>query len=190
MSIARIALATVALACSLAHAEIEMVAEPNERNPVYHWWPKVQVPTGWVHAVADSYHLDVYGLAPRGVDFEKSDRVMYAKTLSKARETDVKTLAQFIARDHQKLRADAPQLVIKEVGSLATADGKRLRSFTLFPKYDGAYERVAYGEEGDFFVLFTLSAANRPAYEAALPAFAQLVKSYSGKPAQRKAADR
>src|SRR5690348_1214720 len=145
VAIARIGLTAVALfcACTPPRAEVEMVTEPNERNPVYHWWPKVEVPNGWVHAIADSFRLDIYGMAPRDVDFEKSDRVMYAKTFSKARETDVKTLAQFIARDHRKLRADAPQLVIKEVRALATARGKPLRCFTLFPKHEGAYERVA-----------------------------------------------
>jgi hypothetical protein len=170
------------LLCAPVSAEIEMIAEPNERNPIYHWWPKVDIPKGWARAPADSFHYDVSAMAPDGVEFDKADRVMYAQAVSKVSEPQAKTLSQFIARDHKKLRANASGPVIKPAPGLRTADGKRLQSFTLFPKTQGSWERVAYAEEGEFYLIFTLSARSKQSYQAASGAFEQLVRSYQGKP--------
>ena len=106
----------------------------------------------------------------------------YAKAVYKPREPQLNSLAMFIDSDHKTLRAKAPELEIKETAPLTTADGRRLRAFTCFPKTQGSWERVTYAEEGDFFLIFTLSARSLQSYQAAGPAFELLVRRYREKP--------
>ena len=166
-----------------ASAEIEMVAAPTDRGPVYHWWPKLVIPAGWHHDRNYSFYYSLNAIAPDGVSFEDAHTVMYAKVMYKPREPQIKSLEMFIDSDHKTIRAKAPGLEIKESAPLATADGKRLRSFTFFPATEGNWEHVAYGEEGDFYVIFTVSARSYEEYRAATSAFERLIGAYREKPA-------
>src|SRR5689334_4808472 len=166
-----------------ASAEIEMVAAPTDRGPVYHWWPKLVIPAGWHHDRNYSFHYSLNALAPEGVSFDDARTVMYAKVMYKPREPQIKSLQMFIERDQENIRAKAVGLEIKERTPLVTADGKQLRSFTFFPTTEGNWERVAYGEEDDFYLIFTISARSHEDYRAALPAFERLIETYREKPA-------
>lgn len=166
-----------------ASAEIEMVAAPTDRGPVYHWWPKLVIPAGWHHDRNFSFHYSLNAIAPDGVSFDDARTVMYAKAMYKPREPQIKSLEMFIDSDHKTVRAKAPGLEIKESAPLATADGKRLRSFIFFPATGGNWEHVAYSEEGDFYVIFTVSAHSYEEYRAATSAFERLIGDYREKPA-------
>jgi hypothetical protein len=71
---------------------------------------------------------------------------------------------------------------MSEAGSLTTADGQRLRSFSFFPKAKGNWERVAYGEEDEFFLLFTISARSLQAYKLKQADYEALVTRYRARP--------
>jgi len=161
-----------------ASAEIEMVAAPTDRGPVYHWWPKLVIPAGWHHDRNFSFYYSLNAIAPEGVSFDDAHTVMYAKAMNKPREPQVKSLEMFIDHDQKTIRAKAQGLEIHETTPLATADGKRLRSFTFIPTREGNWERVAYGEEGDFYLIFTISARSHEEYQAASPAFERLIGDY------------
>jgi hypothetical protein len=163
-------------------AEIEMLAAPTDRGPVYHWWPKLVVPAGWHHDRNYSFHYSLNAMAPEGVSFDDARTVMYAKVMYKPREPQIKSLDTFIERDQKSIRAKAAGLQIKESTPLSTADGKQLRSFTFFPTTEGNWEHVAYGEEGDFYLIFTISARSEEEYRAARPAFERLIGDYREKP--------
>ena len=177
---------TIGLVCLLAvapaHAEIEMVAVPTERDPAYHWWPKITIPDGWHHERNASVEYSLNALAPDGFTFDDAPTVMYAKVVAKARELDVKSLQMFIKKDLEAIRAN-PGVEIKEVTPLTTADGKRLRSFTFFPKKNGTWDRTAYGEEGTFYLIFTISSHSLGGYQAATKAYRAMVERYAEKPA-------
>src|SRR3954471_12987458 len=164
-----------------ASAEIEMVAAPTDRGPVYHWWPKLVVPAGWHHDRNYSFHYSLNAIAPDGISFEDADTVMYDKVMYKPREPGIKSLDMFIERDQKSIRAKAAGLQIKESTPLSTADGKQLRSFTFFPTTEGNWEHVAYGEEGDFYLIFTISARSEEEYRAARPAFERVIGDYREK---------
>jgi hypothetical protein len=89
----------------------------------------------------------------------------------------------FIKKDLDAVRAN-PGVEIKEVQRLTTADGKRLRSFTFFPKKNGTWDRVAYGEEGTFYLIFTVSSHTQGGYQSAGKAYQAMVGRYAEKPAK------
>jgi hypothetical protein len=165
-----------------AFAEIEMVSAPTDRGPVYHWWPKLIIPAGWHQDRNYSFYYSLNAIAPEGVSFDDARTVMYAKAMYKPREPQTTSLEMFIDSDHKSIRAKAPGLEIKERAPLATADGKRLRSFTFFPATEGNWEHVAYSEEGDFYVIFTVSARSYEDYRASTPAFERLIGDYRENP--------
>jgi hypothetical protein len=171
------------MAGSPASAEIEMIAAPTDRGLSYHWWPKLTAPEGWHHDRNQSVYYGFNAIAPDGFSFADAETVMYAKAAYKPREPEVKSLQMFIASDHKGMLANAANLEIKEAAALVTADGKRLSSFTLFPKKEGTWERVAYGEEGDFYLIFTVSARSLQGYQAASAAYELLVAGYQEKAA-------
>lgn len=171
------------LATPLAHSEIEMVAAPTDSGVSYHWWPKLTAPDGWHHDHNASVYYSLNALAPDGAAFDESQTVMYAKAVYKVREPEAKSLQMFIEIDHKAIRAGPAGVEIKEVAPLTTADGKRLRSFTFFPTKDGNWERVAYGEEGGFYLIFTISARSLEGYHAASAAYRLPIERYAEKSA-------
>jgi len=77
------------------------------------------------------------------------------------------------------IRSERSRLRISDTPPIRTADGKPLRSLTFFPPDGkGNWERVAYGEEGEYFLIFTLSARSLESYRASLPAFETLLAGY------------
>jgi hypothetical protein len=75
----------------------------------------------------------------------------------------------------------APGITITETKLIVTADGKKLRSFTFFPTKQGNWERVSYGEEGEFYLVFTISSRTKMAYDRAIAAYESLVSGYREK---------
>jgi hypothetical protein len=167
---------------SAAVAEVEKIAIPGARGMTLHWWPKVAPVAGWHHDREHSLHYGVNAWAPDGFTFADAETVMYARAIYKPRDPAVKSLADLIARDKKDFLEKSPTLVIAEAGPLTTADGKRLTSLTFFPKDSGNWERVTYGEEGEFFLLFTVSSRSLAGYKAAMNAYEHMVKRYKEKP--------
>ena len=167
---------------STASAEMERIAIPTDQGMSLHWWPKLFPVPGWHHEREQSLQLGVNALAPDGATCEDADTVMYAKAAYKPREPDTKSLDVFIEKDKKAFLARSSAVVIKEATFLTTADGKRLRSFTFFPTGTGNWERVAYGEEGEFYLVFAMSSRSLNGYKAALKAYEQLVGRYKEKP--------
>jgi hypothetical protein len=175
-------LAAVFITCSPAVADIEKIAVPGDRGLRFYWWPKVTPVKGWHQDREHSFHYSVNALAPDGFTFANAESVMYAKAVYKPREPEVKSLEMLITKDKRDFLVATPDLVIEEAATLMTADGQKLRSFTYFPKSKGNWERVAYGEEGEFYLVFTLSSRTLNGYKAAGGAFEQLVGQYKEKP--------
>ena len=182
MGLLATALVCFLMTSSTASAEMERIAIPTDRGMSLHWWPKLFPVPGWHHEREQSLQLGVNALAPDGATCEDADTVMYAKAAYKPREPDTKSLDVFIEKDKKAFLARSSAVVIKEAAFLTTADGKRLRSFTFFPTGTGNWERVAYGEEGEFYLVFAMSSRSLNGYKAALKAYEQLVGRYKEKP--------
>ena len=174
-----VALAVVA--ATPLHAEIEKVATMKDGGIQLAWWPKLKIPDGWFHEHRDSLAYGFNALAPLNASFANAETVMYARALYKPRE-EAKTLEELIARDRADFVGKNPGLEVTELEPLANADGKKMRVFSFTPPKTGNWERVAYGEEGDFFLVFVMSSRSASGRAAAVPDFEKLVREYREKP--------
>jgi len=145
-----------------------------------HWWPKLPPIKGWHQDVDVSYHDNINVLVPDGHKFADADAVMYANAIYKSRVPEDKTLDHFIEGDKEKFLSDHPKMEIMELGRLTTGDGKSLRSLSFVLKDEG-WERVSYGEEGDFYLVFTLSSRSQKGYDETMGTYEKLVESYREK---------
>lgn len=161
-----------------ALAEIEKLATSCEKGLCFHWWPKLEPMEGWHQDREQSFNYSVNALAPDGASFANADTVMYAKAVYKPREPEIKSLEELIARDRRDFAANVPGVEITEALPLSTADGQLLQSITFFPTGKGNWERVAYGEEGDFYLIFTISSKSLSSYNSNVKAYEAMISQY------------
>ena len=65
---------------------------------------------------------------------------------------------------------------IQLVTSVKTKNGKNLISYTFFPiQKSGNWERVSYGEEPDFYIIFNISANSKDNYDKTLPTYKHFI---------------
>jgi hypothetical protein len=169
---------------TVVHGEIEKNAAiscKDNQNICLYWWPKLPEIKGWHQERESSFHYNANALAPDGKTFNNAEVVMYAAAFYKPRMPETTSLDMFVSDDKSKSIQDNPGLVISAAGWLATADGQRLKSFTFRPTKGGNWERVSYGEEGDFYLVFTISSRTKRAYEKAMPSYKSMVNTYKEK---------
>jgi hypothetical protein len=89
-----------------------------------------------------------------------------------------------ISDDKRNFQNDLPGIVILPLPSLKNGDGRSLRCFSYSPPQRdgrGSWEWTAYSEEGDFYLIFVLSAKSEAALKTALPSFRRLIATYKEK---------
>ena len=161
-----------------SHAEMEKSILPCEQKICFHWWPKLPAIEGWHNDREHSLKYSYNAQAPDGFTFENAETVIYAKALYKPSVPDLTTLEMVIDSDRKKFLASDPATVVKEVQLLTTTDGKRLRSFTFHSPNHGSWDRVSYGEEDGFYLIFTLSSGTDAGYQKAVVAYEQFIERY------------
>jgi hypothetical protein len=182
MRIAYALICSFLVASSAAQAEIEKIAIPSEKGFSFYWWPKLTPTRGWHQDRKHSFFHGVNALAPDGFTFKNAEVVMYANAIYKPRKPEVKSLAALIENDRKDFEANVPGVSIHEVAALSSADGREFRSFTFFPSGAGNWERVSYGEEGEFYLIFTLSARSLASFNAAVGAYETTIAGYHQSP--------
>ena len=165
---------------AVAWAEIEKLGEPCDTGLCLHWWPKLPMVRGWHREEAVSRKEGINALAPDGAAFDDSDTVMYASAVYRP-GSDLATLEEFIEADQKAFLENSPATVVSEVEPVANNEGRKFRSFTFFPQGRGNWEQVTFGEEGDYFLVFTLSSRSRAGYDEALPAYLKMLRAYKEK---------
>jgi hypothetical protein len=91
---------------------------------------------------------------------------------------ETKSLDMLISNDQKEFRSADSEIVITQARSLTTGDNKTLRSFTFFPKTKGNWEQVSYGEEGDFYLIFTISSKSQKGFDSSLDTYRTLLSRY------------
>jgi len=124
----------------------------------------------------------VNALAPDGHTFADAEYVIYARAVYKPRVPEVKSLAIFIQNDQKDFVSRDPTIVVTKTDHVTTGDGQVLESYTFVPKAKGNWERVSYGEEGDFYIVFAVSSRTESGYTAILPTYKKIVNGYKAKP--------
>ncbi len=180
MRIAAAGLVLLALAAP-AQGEILKFMIPGDKGLSARWWPKVPSLPGWHQDKGASERYGLNALAPDGSTFASADAVMMAKANYKPRQPKITTLAKLVEDDRKSTLAALPGVRITSLPDMKDADGKLLVARGFAPGKDGKgnWEAVAYGEEGDFFLIFTLSARSQQGYRQNLKAFQTLVARYA-----------
>jgi len=174
-----LAFATALVAASAtASAEIEKVAVPKSQGIALYWWPKLPDVAGWHFDRDASYNYGFAAWAPDNSTFADAETVIYARAVYKPREPEMKSLDMMIERDKQHFLAKFPDMRIEPAPSLPTVDGRKFQSLSFAPSGNGNWERAAYGEEGDFYLVFILSARSQSGYKTAMPAFETFITRY------------
>ncbi|MGO9137245.1 MAG: hypothetical protein ACLP9S_04590 [Syntrophales bacterium] len=164
------------------NAEIEKVAQLCKEEICFYWWPKLTSVKGWHHERGPSNVNAINVQVPDGFSFSDAETVIYAKAIYKPRSPETTSLEMLIKDDKEIFLSRDSSIIVSEVEPLKTADGKLLRSFTFFPKSRGNWERVSYGEEGDFYLIFTMSSRTNEGYAKALETYRQYINQYREKP--------
>jgi hypothetical protein len=113
-------------------AEIFKLAIPSDQGLQFYWWPRLQVPDGWVHDEGASRATGSNMLVPKGQSFAQAPAVMYGEALYKPRVPETRSLDQLISDDKRKFQAHVPGLLILPLPALKNGDGRSLRCFQLF----------------------------------------------------------
>jgi hypothetical protein len=177
----------ILISCALAlplqaRAEIEKFAVPTQTGTRAVWWPKLTPVEGWHHERNASLGNAINLLVPDGATFANAETVVYGRALYKPRDPATTSVQVLIDRAQADLRRATPDIGIAEAAPAVIADGTALRTFTFTPKSSGNWERVAYGEDGDYYLLFVVSSRTRQGFEGAKVAFESIVKSYTREP--------
>jgi hypothetical protein len=167
-----------------AFAGIEKFATPSESGVTLQWWPKVIPPKGWHHDEGSSRHFAFNAIAPDGATFSKAETVLYAKANYKPRSPEITTLKAFIASDISSLRSEEPGLMVTPEPAMPGKGGLVFQVVRFEPGKRGtaAWERVAYAEDGDYFLTFTVSSHSRLGLDSTARAFKALLHSYTPGP--------
>lgn len=171
-------LALLAVMPLVAQAEIEQVVMDCDKKICFRWWPKLAAVQGWHHDRASSVKFNYNAQAPDGSTFDRAPAVIYAEALLKPSMPELETLQMVIDSDQQKALAADSLLEVNEVPELTTRDGQKLKSFMFHSPVRKSWERVSYGEEEQFYLIFTLSAGSSAGYKNALEAYEQFVGQY------------
>jgi hypothetical protein len=168
----------LAAASATASAEIEKVAVPTDKGLTLHWWPKLPDVTGWHFDRDASYHYGFAAWAPDNSTFADAETVIYARAIYKPRDPGTKSLDMLIEQDKQRFLAGSPGTPIEPAASLRTADGRSFRSLSFPQSRSGTWDRAAYGEEGDYYLMFILSSRSQSGYQKAMAAFETFIARY------------
>lgn len=170
------------LTCVNVNAEIEKMGVPCKEKLCLLYWPKLASVKGWHH---DREASEAYGMnaqVPEGFTFADAKTVIYARALYKPGIPETTSLDMLIQDDRKEFLARDPEMTIAEVPPLKTADGQSLRSFTFSSKKEGNWEQVSYGEEGDYYLVFTVSSRTKGGFKEALGSYGKFITSYKEKP--------
>jgi hypothetical protein len=178
MKRALLLLSVLALAPAVGLPDIFKLAIPTDKGMQFYWWPILPEIPGWRHDEDISRANGVNMLIPVGKTFSNAPAVMYARALFKPRIPETRSLAQLIANDRATFETDVPGTVVSELPAIADGDGKTLRCYSFFPPGKGSWELVAYGEEGEFYLVFTVSGNAKAALNRATTDFSKVVAGY------------
>lgn len=167
-----------------ARAEIEQTVTHCDTGTCVYWWPKLPQIKGWHQDKSQSFSSGISAWAPNGRSFVNADAVIYAIATYKPTVPETKSLVNFIAADTSRFIISDPSITITEERALVTADGQKLRSFTFLPESKGSWEVVSYGEEGNYYLTFVVSARTKEAFDKAQAAYRQLIAGYRAKSRQ------
>jgi hypothetical protein len=163
--------ACLVLAPGLARAEMLQFAGPDGTKS----WPKLPDIADWHQDQELSMKLAANFLVPDGADPATSEVTIQARGYP--RSGDTASLSQLMDKD----QAAAPGAQITKRPDVYDKDSTPFTLVTFAPAAGqaGDWRAVAYSEEGEYLLAFTLVAHSKAAYDKNLPVFTGLVQKYA-----------
>jgi hypothetical protein len=180
----QLALAILLFLSLPAIAAIEKTATTTESGIRLMWWPKVAPPPGWHFDQGSSQYFSFRAIAPDGSTFSKAETVMYARADYKPRIPETKSLDSYIANDTAGFKSASPGLVVSQEHSIHGKGHMEFRVVSYSPREasEGNWERVAYGEDGDYYLTFVISSRTKSGLMHSQLAFNTFVAGYEPGP--------
>ncbi len=163
--------ACLVLAPGLARAEMLQFAGPDGTKS----WPKLPDIADWHQDQELSMKLAANFLVPDGADPATSEVTIQARGYP--RSGDTASLSQLMDKD----QAAAPGAQITKRPDVYDKDSTPFTLVTFAPAAGqaGDWKAVAYSEEGEYLLAFTLVAHSKAAYDKNLPVFTGLIQKYA-----------
>ncbi|PID59251.1 hypothetical protein CSB45_00980 [candidate division KSB3 bacterium] len=160
-----------------------VVPEENrmEGGALFLWWPELPAIEWWQQDREASITRGSNVLVPLGADATRAEALIAAQAIEK-KLTLCFNLGEFIFYQKRLLLEENDGAVeFVEGTAVTTGDGKKLPGFLFVHKKTGAFEHLFYGEEGNFYTIFSLQARDRKAYLRALHYYKLLLSRYREK---------
>jgi hypothetical protein len=137
----------------------------------------LSAPAGWVldKSMASDAEADAV-LYPQGTTYQNAPSVLYVSVADKG--DGFKDLNDLIRQDQSSARQQNPSLRLQNGPFLRTHLKKSVPLFLYLGYKDGSGEAVAYVEEADAVVVFTLTSSSEQILHEDLPALQAAVDSY------------
>jgi hypothetical protein len=145
-------------------------------------WPKLPDIADWHQDQESSQKLAANSLIPDGADPAKAEVTIQARGFSRVGGGAATSTSQMVESD----RAAAPAgTEVKQLSDVRDKDGTPFNLYSFAPgggettDSRGNWKAIAYSEEGEYLLAFTLSARTKAAYEGNLPVFVALIQKYA-----------
>jgi hypothetical protein len=144
-------------------------------------WPKLPDIPDWHQDQESSQKLGANSLIPDGMDPATAEVTIQARGFPRS-GGGAASVTQMVESD----RAGAPAgTEVKQLSDVADKDGTPFNLYSFAPangpgnNSQGGWKAIAYSEEGEYLLAFTLSARSKAAFEGNLPVFVALIKKYA-----------
>ncbi len=149
-----------------------------EDDALFLWWPELPAIEWWQQDREASIARGANVLVPLGADVDAAESLITARAVEK-RLTLCFNLSEFIFYQKRVLLEENDEAIeFIEESTVTTGDGRKLLGFLLVSQKTGAFEHFLYGEEENFYTIFSLQARNRKAYLRALHYYKLLLGRY------------
>ena len=140
-------------------------------------WPKLPDISDWHQDQESSLRLAANSLIPDGMDPANAEVTIQARGFPRSGIGAVASLSQIMDSDRAAVPAGTQ---VKQLSDVADKDGTPFHLYSFAPAGgQGSWKSVAYSEEGDTLLAFTLSARSQAAFNSNLPVFTALIQKYA-----------
>jgi hypothetical protein len=141
-------------------------------------WPKLPDIADWHQDQDSSLKLTANSLIPDGVDPASAEVTFQARGFPRRGDAGTTSLSQLMDKDRASA---APGSKIEKRADIFDKDGVPFTVISFMPTagQTGEWKAVAYSEEGDYFLAFTLLARSRAAFDKNYAVFTALIQGYA-----------
>jgi hypothetical protein len=164
---------------TVAHAELEGRAILDESIKGFRLYkrPKLTIPVGWKEHEAAGQEIRGVVLVPNGKEPQTSEVTIHAIAVRK--ETPQETLDIFIKEDVENFKQNTSKGSVKELPGF-NSGSSHLKAYQFsYPYNDKTYfQTVAFWEESDHLLSFTLTGISKVAHDSGLQTFKEMLSKF------------